>query len=255
MHKNLHMQSYCSLQIGSRRQWKKKKGKKPPHLNNLFVLLNFNWFLDCEDVNFVMLNDMGKQLCTEQARTAVTWREEFQLDKEATRSSFPAGKWIQHEHWSDGRADINLYCLLYFIPSLVSSRERVLRESLQPPSVHDLQRGLEVQQPCITKWVPLSHSTPPASRSFCLSLCFLFFVLFGLFVCLFVLKRGFKYLGRWEAFFLTLQSSLTQVYTSCIFCTSSEVDSSFMRQFRTWVLALASPWAASTVISTSYIKS
>lgn len=32
-----------------------------------------------------------------------------------------------------------------------SHRERVLRQPLQPSPVHRLQRGLEIQQPCLTK--------------------------------------------------------------------------------------------------------
>lgn len=79
------------------------------------------------------------------------------------------------------------------------------------------------------------HAPSLALLLFVSSFSFLYFF----FVCLF-LKRVFKYLCRWEAFFLTLQSSLKWVYTSCMFCISSEADSSFVRQFRTpvqlWLL-------------------
>lgn len=182
-----------------------------------------------------MFNCTDKQHCTQRTKPMVSWKAQPQLSKEATYTSFPDGIWIQHEHGLDEAANIHLLPSPYFTTSLISCRERVLREPLQPPSVHNLQRGLAVQQPCITKWVPLCHRTP--------SFALLLFVSLFSFLCLFVSGKSFQVFDQTKGLFPH----------SPVQCLDEYIDlmhpfwSQFFHEIVQNSSSALSSWAASTV--------
>lgn len=57
----------------------------------------------------MIFNYMGKQHCTEQTLQCPEGHSPSCARKLPTYTGFPAGIRIQHEHWLDGIADINLH--------------------------------------------------------------------------------------------------------------------------------------------------